>query len=148
MDTSLPAWVADIGTLSSIIGVVITAVLLYHARKIRDSFLRRARLPAITVELKRTTSSLSENLKTWSNDRQPALAQFAQVRGLLENLRYKLPSAEKQRVNAFLRALQPRRRLGRERLSSITEDRAWDLYADLSGIVVQLEQLAKDSKWN
>lgn len=148
----MPEWLTDLnklGSLSSILGLIVTLFLLYEARKIRNSFLRRARLPEVNRELSKSTSLLSENLKGWSSDKNPSLETFSTIQALLENIREKLPSDEKRKVDEYLSNLHPKRFwIVNSPLSDLTEDEAWNRYTELSGLVTSLQQLAKDSKWD
>jgi len=101
----IPQWMTDISTISSIVGLIVTVFLFFEARTIRKSFLRRARLPAITKDLLKATSDISSNLKSWPNGKQPALEVFAQVKGLLENIKPKLPNEEQKHINGFLKKI-------------------------------------------
>lgn len=149
IESFLPQWVSDAGTIGSLIGLIISIILLLEARKIRQSFLRRARLQPITRELKKATSEIAKTMKNWPKDKTPALEQFAIVKGLLENIRPKLPNEEKQNINHVLSKLQPKKfLLFQSTLSELSEDTAWDIYTDLNTIVTSLDQLAKDSKWD
>jgi hypothetical protein len=148
----MPEWLADInkiGSISSILGLVVTVFLFIEARKIRNSFLRRARLPEINRELSRATSKVSEHLKNWDADKTPALEAFSNVKALLENIKPKLPSEEKGKVSDYLNRLQPKKYLIiKISISELDENTAWELYTELSGLVASLQQLAKDSKWD
>lgn len=148
----MPDWLTDmnkIGSISSIIGLIVTIFLFIEARKIRNSFLRRARLPEVNRELARLTSNISEHLKNWMADKKPALETFSNVQALLENVRPKLPSAEKRKVEGYLTRLRPKKYLViRVSISDLSEDSAWERYTELSGLVTSLQQLAKDSKWD
>jgi len=148
----MPDWLTDlnkIGALSSIIGLVVTGFLFVEARKIKDSFLRRARLPQVTRELVAATSSLSTHLKEWSNDVSPALETFSKIVALLENIKTKLPSEEKKKVDEYLSRLHPKKFIIINRsLADLSEDEAWDRYTRLSGLITTLQQLTKDSKWD
>lgn len=148
----MPEWLTDlnkIGSISSILGLVVTFFLFIEARKIRNSFLRRARLPEINRELAKVTSNVSDQLKKWDADKTPALEAFANVKALLENIKQKLPSEEKRKVEAYLNRLQPKKYLIiKISISELGEDAAWELYTELSGLVRSLQQLAKDSKWD
>ena len=58
----MPEWLTDlnkIGSISSILGLIVTIFIFVEARKIRNSFLRRARLPEINKELAKATSNVS-----------------------------------------------------------------------------------------
>jgi len=148
----MPEWLTDlnkIGSISSILGLIVTIFLFVEARKIRNSFLRRARLPEVNKELAKATSNVSDQLKNWSKDKTPALEAFSNVKALLENIKPKLPSEEKNKVNDYLSRLQPKKYLFvNTSLSELGEDSAWELYTELSGLVTSLQQLAKDSKWD
>ncbi|WP_038912772.1 hypothetical protein [Dickeya zeae] len=145
-------WLTDInklGSISSIAGLIVTVFLFLEARKIRNSFLRRARLPEVNKELAKVTSEISESLKKWDADKKPALETFSKVKALLENISPKLPSDEKRKVENYLNRLQPKKYFIIKRsISELNEDSAWELYTELSGLITSLQQLAKDSKWD
>ncbi|ATI03066.1 MULTISPECIES: hypothetical protein [Cycloclasticus] len=148
----MPEWLTDlnkIGSISSILGLIVTIFIFVEARKIRNSFLRRARLPEINKELAKATSNVSDQLKNWGEDKTPALEAFSNVKALLENIKPKLPSEEKNKVKDYLSRLQPKKYLFvNTSLAELGEDSAWELYTELSGLVTSLQQLAKDSKWD
>ena len=110
----MPEWLTDlnkIGSISSILGLIVTIFIFVEARKIRNSFLRRARLPEINKELAKATSNVSDQLKNWGEDKTPALEAFSNVKALLENIKPKLPSEEKNKVKDYLSRLQPKKYL-------------------------------------
>jgi hypothetical protein len=148
----MPEWLTDlnkIGSISSIIGLIVTIFLFVEARKIRDSFLRKARLPEINKELLKVFSKVSGQLNNWGTDRNPALEAFSNVKALLENIKPKLPSKERKKVGDYLNQLQPKKYLFiRSSISELDKDAAWELYTELSGLMTTLQQLAKDSKWD
>lgn len=145
-------WLTDInniGSVSSILGLIATVFLFLEARVIRNSFLRRARLPELNIELVNATSQVSKNLKKWDKDKKPTLESFSNVKALLENIKPKLPNEERKKVENFLSGLQPKKYFViRSKISGLSEDSAWELYTELSGLITSLEQLAKDSKWD
>lgn len=145
----MPQWLTDAGTISSIIGLIVTLFLLLEARKIQLSFLRRARLPALTKELNKSIPKISRSLGSWKTDDVKTKQEFAKVKALLENLKPKLTADEKKHINSFLVKLQPRKYyIIRTSIFDLTEDLAWDLYTDLNLIATGLDQLIKDSKWD
>lgn len=148
----MPDWLTDlnkIGSISSIIGLVVTVFLFLEARKIRNSFLRRARLPEVNRELSKSASQLSDRLKKWNDDKTPSIETFSTIKALLENIKSKLPPEEKKKVGEYLLKLHPKKYFFMNSpLSKLTEDEAWDRYTELSGLVTTLQQLAKDSKWD
>jgi len=147
----MPEWLDldKIGSMSSVIGLIVTIFLFVEARKIKNSFLRRARLPEVTKELAKASSQASTSLKNWHADKTSALEIFSNVKALLENIRSKLPSEEKRKVENYLNRLQPKKYIFlKVSMSELDEDKAWELYTELSGLVTTLQQLAKDSKWD
>jgi len=148
----MPDWLTDInniGSIASIVGLIVTVFLLVEARSIKNSFLRRARLPEVNRELMKLTSKLSDRLKDWENSKTLAVEIFSQIKALLENIKPKLPSEEKKKVEEYLQHLHPKKYFIMScSLSDLTENDAWDRYTELSGLVTTLQQLAKDSKWD
>lgn len=145
-------WLFDInniGSISSIIGLFVTIWLFIIAKNIKNSFLRRARLPEINKDLSKAASQLSDRLKMWENDKTSAVETFSMIKALLENIKPKLPSEEKNKVNEYLFRLHPKKYwFIKNSLSELTEDEAWQRYTELSGLLTALQQLAKDSKWD
>ena len=149
MNSVFPQWFVDIATFTTVIGFFLTLWLLYQARHIRNSFLRRARLPQVTKELKAVSKTLSSHLKSWGTQKEDARNQLSISRALLENLIPKLPNEEQKKCKAFVKQLKPRKWLIiKDSLSSVDEDQAWELYTELSAITTMLIQLEKDSKWD
>ena len=148
----MPDWLTNlnnIGSISSIVGLIATIFLFVEARKIKNSFLRKARLPEVTRDLKKSTSKLSDHLKEWGTDKNPAVEEFSKVKALLENIKSKLPPEEQKKVGNYLVRLCPKKYFFiASPLSKLNEDDAWERYTELSGLVVALQQLAKDSKWD
>lgn len=145
-DTS--QWLSDIGSISSIIGIIVTFFLFLEARKIRNSFLRRARLPEVIKDLTETNRKISKHLKEWGDESREGIHQLLIARELIENLKPKLPEIERKKCTAYVQKLQVRRLLFfRSDILVISTDKAWELYSGLSGLITMLEQLQKDSKW-
>ncbi|CAI2297568.1 hypothetical protein [Vibrio parahaemolyticus] len=149
MDSFFSQWFVDVATFTTVIGFFLTLWLLYEARHIRNSFLRRARLPQITKELKVVSKELSSHLKNWATQKEEARNQLSISKALLENLIPKLPSEEQKKCKVFVKKLKPRKWLMfNDSLSNVDEEQAWDLYTELSAITTMLIQLEKDSKWD
>ena len=141
--------IGNLGSLASILGLLLTIFILLEARKIRKSFILRARLPQLIRDLTTSTSQLSEHLKILEEDKQPALKSLAEVKALLDNISSKLPAEEKKKVESYLLRLRPRSfYFFRSTVTDLDEDSAWVLYTELSGLVMALKQLEKDSRWH
>ncbi|MBG9992316.1 hypothetical protein [Pseudoalteromonas sp. NZS37] len=149
MSSYLPIWLADIGVLSSIISLIVSGILLYEARKIRQSFLRRARLPEVIKELATANNKISKSLKDWGKEEKEGIHQFTIAYELLDNLISKLPNNEKQKALTYLSKLKVKKLIFFSSVLTTAEtNKAWELYNGLSGIITALQQLQKDSKWD
>ena len=149
VDSLFPQWFIDLATLTTVVGFFFTIWLLFEAKKIRNSFLRRARLPQITKKLSEVSKSLSSHLKNWTNEEREAIQQLSISRALLENVLPKLPEQEQKKCNAYIKKLTPKKWIFFNRdLPVLTEDSAWNLYTELSALTTTLIELEKDSKWD
>lgn len=148
----MPSWITDINfiaSICSIVGLFVTIFLYIEAKEIRKSFLRRARLPEVNKELTKISSQISNQLKNWSTDKGPALESFAKAKAILESTKPKLPAEKKIKVETLLRKLSPKKYyIFNISLSDLSEILAWDIYTELSGVIMHLDQLSKDSKWD
>jgi len=146
VDSIFPQWIVDIATVMTMLGFFLTLWLLYEARHIRNSFLRRARLPQITKELGKASAHLSSHLQKWDSEEREAIKQLFITRALLENLLSKLPEKEHKKCAVFVKKLK-RKKWGVIDIK-FSEDDVWNLYSELSALTTMLIQLEKDSKWD
>lgn len=139
MNSTWPLWVANLSSTLSIIGFIVTCFLLWEARKIRDSFIRKARIPEIVGDLDRISGELVSNLKSYKEESRAAQEKIHQARALLESIKPKIPEKDRAKIDEFI---------SNSVSSDLDEDSAWNLYSQLSGVVTYLQQLAKDTRWD
>jgi len=145
----MPIWITNISIVSSIFGLVFTVYVLLEVNKIRNSYLRRARLPETIKDIKKAHKNLSKSLKNWQEKQRVGIEQLSITKSLLVNLLPKLSDTEKNEVSKFINTLQKREYFFiKSTISEATEDEAWEIYSNLSGIITTLHQLHKDSKWD
>jgi len=148
LESELHPWVVDFASISSIVGVFVAFYILRETADIKKSFLRKARLPEISKELKIKSKNISSGLKSWGTEKNTVNEQYAIVRGLLENITNKLPDDERKQVTGFINSLKIRYWIFLKKSLVIDEEnKGWELYGELSRIITRLEQLQKDSKW-
>lgn len=149
MSSVFPQWVHDIAAVGAVFGVLITLFLLFEARKLRKSFIRRARLPQVLEELDISTSKLMNSLTKWKVDRKPAWKMIANIKGLLNTTSSKLPNKEQKQIRILLRLIQPKKYyLLKSRISNLTIEDCWNIYIELNSVIAQLNQVEKDSRWD
>lgn len=145
----MPEWFTNFASICSILGLLVSLFVLIEAKKIRKSFLRRARLPEIMKELTQANNNLSKNLKNWNESKRNGLEQLSIAKGLLENLEGKLPDKERKKVRIFCKKLELKKMfIFTVPIANIEADQAWELYTQLTGLITSLEQLSKDSRWD
>ncbi|WP_035242182.1 hypothetical protein [Desulfobacter vibrioformis] len=145
----MPEWLTDFASICSILGLFVSLFVWIEAKKIRKSFLRRARLPEIMKEVTQANNNLSKNLKNWNESKRNGFEQLSIAKSLLENLEGKLPDKERKKVRIFCKKLEIKKMLiFTVPIANIEEDQAWELYTQLTGLITSLEQLSKDSKWD
>ena len=142
MNSYLPAWITDTASIVSIIGFIVTCFLFIEARKIRESFLRKVRIPEIVNDLERIFSDLSSDLKSYSDNRRSAHEKIMRATALLESILPKLSSNDTEKINLFI--TNSRQSIN----ESPNEDCFWTVYSELSGVITYLQQLAKDTRLN
>jgi len=145
----LPQWIQNLSIVFSLIGFVVTCFLLIEARDIKNSFLRKARIPEIVTELTDVSIKLARNLRKWDSESNLALARLEISKSLLESIEKKLPNHEKKKVANLIGKLNVKKWFFfKVPISVLEKDQAWDLYTELSGVITSLTQLEKDSKWD
>ncbi len=142
MNSYLPVWVGDVADVMSLIGFVVTCFLFVEARKIRHSFMRKARIPEIVGDLDRISSELVSALKAYATESRVAHEKLQRASALLESILPKVPEKNKEKIVFFITS-------SKAKLSGpLGENECWDLYAQLSGVVTYLQQISKDTRWD
>ncbi|EON6315223.1 hypothetical protein ACDP46_003501 [Vibrio cholerae] len=141
MNSNLPIWVTDMAAILSIVGFVVTCFLLWEARKIRNSFMRKARIPEIVEDLDEISKELFSHLKQFGEENRNALQKIQNAKGLLESVLPKMDNGHHKKINEFVTLASS------ADADTLTEDLCWDIYSQLSSLVTYFKQLAKDSKW-
>ena len=145
---ALPSWLNYTSAVSSIIGLAVSVFVLYEAKQIRQSFMRRARLPEIAADVGKVSSNLLKSLKDWPKEQRLGIAQIHIAVGLLRNAANKVPDSDQKRINQAIAKLCKRKFFRMEPVNDATVEEAWAFYYELSSINTLLEQLVKDTKWD
>lgn len=125
----------------SIIGFIISCIVLYQTTKIRSVFLRKIRIPEIVKDLNSGFQEINKGLKKYENDSLAVHAKIQSVKGVLENIVSRMPASQKTKILEFITFLQKKESEG------LNEDSCWEVYMQLSSLISNLQQLEKDSKW-
>lgn len=142
MNSYFPSWVADVASIMSIVGFVVTCFLLLEARKIRQSFIRKVRIPEIVSELDSISSELIAALKSYKSENRSAHEKIQKASALMESILPKISANSSDRVQLFIKSSKTSLN------GTLDEDVCWRLYGELSGVVTYLQQISKDTKWD
>ena len=103
--------------------------------------MRKARIPEIVRDLDAISKKLFEHLKSLEKQKMNALQKIKDAKGVLEGTITKLDENHKTKINQFIQLcseINP---------YEISQDKFWDVYTTLSGLVTYLKQIEKDSRW-
>jgi hypothetical protein len=132
----------DLAAILSIIGFAVTCFLFIEARKIQDSFIKKARIPEMVHDLEKVFVELSSNLKKYTENKRAVHENIVKATGLLESIKLKIPKADTEKISEFIKKTS-------ESLDDTpNEDAFWTIYSNLSGIITYLQQVAKDTRLN
>jgi hypothetical protein len=97
-----PQWAQDLNTSLSFIGFAITVYVLVEVKRIKASFLARARLPELIRELSRVGSALNGNLGQWPGQRNEARGQIKIAATVLKATLAIVPGPERKELGSHL----------------------------------------------
>jgi len=137
-----------LGALASIVGLLITLLILNEAKKIRRSFLQKIRIPEAYKTLSEISRLLSTLISAWPGEKQQILKELARIRSILLNLKSKLDGDDKRQAESLIRKLGYKKLFYRRQdLSKLNKDDLWNIYSELIAIVELLKQTNNDIKW-
>jgi hypothetical protein len=144
------SWVLSTSAdIASIASLVITIIVFFQVRAIKDSVLLRMRIPEAIKDLERACEELRGSLKDWPQLEPQAKGATQRIDGILLNFLPKLSGAEKKKLNEA-RSLIRRRGSIQNKLFPQNEQERGDamrnIYTALLGGIEALNQRNKDNK--
>ena len=134
-------WFTDLASMSSIVGLIITILLLIEARKIRESFLLKARLPEIINDFEQISLNLIESTKDWEKSKAERLKELARCKSILTDIKIKLSKNVQNNIDDFVM------KISNKELSDLNIDEVYNIYAELQVVVESLKQTKENLKW-
>jgi hypothetical protein len=142
----IPQWIQDLNTGFSFFGFLITLIVMFEVKEIKASFLRRARLPQVTKELAKAGSLLSSSLNQWPLERIQVHCQIKVAASLLKTAGKMLPKDEKKEVKKIsMKLVNAAAKFNEPQFSDANS--IWDLYSDIQSVLMSMDQLSKNIKW-
>lgn len=148
---TMPAWVAPLADVVSLLGFLITVWILRQTTSIKKSFALRVRIPESRQSLETISSTLLKNLRGWPDSQSEIFADLARAQAVLMNLSRKLPRKEGELVNELLKRIGiPKSRILfwiHPEQKAFSKDELWEVYGKLQGVIESLRQTEQDSRW-
>lgn len=129
--------IADILTLLSVAG---TAFLTVTAVQVRRQFQRAILLPTFTNKLSSHCDQLTDLLDAYTNSINEISSELGKIEGNLHSLSKYLRRTEMKPVNAALSSLAAYR-------LSATESNLRIVYADITRLLVEIQNLTEGLRW-
>ncbi|WP_218673443.1 hypothetical protein [Chromobacterium haemolyticum] len=146
MASTFPQWAQDLNTGLSFISSIVTIYVLIEVKSIKNSFLRKARLPEIIRDLSKAGSILSSTLNDLPAQRNAFHCQIKIAASLIQSTIKILPKEEKKEIERVHSKLAiAASDFNHPRLSHA--DALWDLYSDIQSTISSMRQLVKNVKW-
>lgn len=148
LTSPLPQWVTDIGTLTGIVGFIMTILVFIETKSLKKVFKRKVRLPQIQKSLRDSSSKINTYLNDWDNKKDAIKQEFAICVVLAESFSEKLSAKNKPKINEFLDEIRPKGVFGRKRIPINIEssEQAWALYGHLSTLNSRIDEIVNDMK--
>ena len=133
---------AIVGSIASVVGLVITIVVLLNVRRIEQSYARQALVPRLGSKLAANAKNLNKSLRTKAFDKIGP--ELAKCRANLEGLARALPESEKTAVQNLLGAVSGELQKGE---ATRSDERLLRIVDELKAIVQQIKNLEDEWKW-
>ncbi len=132
---------SDIGSLSSILGFIVSVFVLYNLRVIVRSYMFKARVPALQKKLSTHTSHLIRYLNDFDGSIQSIKEELAKSQIVLNSLRRKLKRPAKGSVKQALKLIDTYKK------DHKNENKLRIVYIEMLKVVEEIKDLKADLKW-
>ncbi len=144
---TIPLWYSVAADAASLLSLVITAIIWYQTRLIKQAVVARARLPQLVRRLDKQAAALLSSLEDWPTAEDAANARISECYSILQNLLPKLSRTEREQPKRVMNLIRSRNALWRgwgkgsdtERRSKMSEVQ-WGLL----GVSESLKQIHED----
>lgn len=125
----------------SIVSFALTIWVAYSVRNIRRFYVFTARVPEITQKIKKHNSKVSELLNDFENSIPKIQIELTSIQVLLSSLKNKTNKNTKQSTNKIVKTIRS------YNFKTADRDQLWDIYLQVTQLVLEIEDLQKDLRW-
>ncbi len=133
----------NIGSLCSIIALLLTIYILIKLRGIHRHFLFQARFPTLSKKISNHRKSLSQSLNSYNDSKETILVELRQCEANLRSLKPKLKKGIKNSVIKIIQKINKARKVQ----SCPPKGEVRDIYLALVELEQELENLSEDIRW-
>ncbi|MGB0389302.1 MAG: hypothetical protein ACPGWR_31150 [Ardenticatenaceae bacterium] len=132
---------AILGTISSLISLILTFYVFLDVRKIRSYYVFSARVPDLIKKLHMHVSNLARYAKAFEQHSLEIEEELAGAEVVLESLHSKLDGKAKQSVAQLMQDIEsyPQKRKDKNAVKKI--------YIDMTKIIGRVREIQEDRKW-
>lgn len=131
------------GSICSILGLILTILILGNLRHVRRHFLFQARFPHLRKKIAKHRKSLSQLLNTYDTSKEQIQIELQKCRANLSNLKPKLNRSSGNDVNQIIKQIKSTCRSD----SHLSESQVREIHISLVFLEQELENLNQDIKW-
>jgi predicted PurR-regulated permease PerM len=133
--------ITDIGSVASILGLVLTILIFLSLRKIRRFYVFTARVPELLDKLTKHAGKISEYQKEFSNSQQEIELELSKAEVVLKSLKKKVSRQTKSSINNVLKTVKTY-------YNSISDSKSlWEVYVKIQILIDEIKELQLDIKW-
>ncbi|MBI1925943.1 hypothetical protein HYR99_17035 [Candidatus Poribacteria bacterium] len=145
--TELIIWLyerlSDLGSVASILGLVITLVVFYRIRKLETHFLFTARIPEHIEQLHEHVLKIAELLQNFDRSSRDIRVELALCEANLKSLKPKLHGEARKSVMKLTRLIIKQR----ESVTRQSAEQIEKIHEELIKVTRELENLLEDERW-
>jgi hypothetical protein len=130
-----------IGSLLSIAGFILSLVVLWNVRKLRNAYRLRARGPSLIRELSRTASNLNKFLNEFADSLPQVKEEMARVSVRLRSIRRNVSREQRRSINNALRYID------QCEITVQNEESVRTVYIEIIKVIEELKDYQKDLDW-
>ncbi len=134
---------SDLGSVASILGLVITLVVFYRIRKLETHFLFTARIPEYIRQFHEHVLKIAELLQNFDRSSRDIRVELALCEANLKSLKPKLHGEARKSVMKLTRLIIKQR----ESVTRQSAEQIEKIYEELIRVTRELENLQEDERW-
>lgn len=134
----------SIGSVVSIIGLILTIYVLISLKKLRNEFAFKGRIPRLQKRLQKHTSMLSTLLQNYENSVQDIDQEIGLAMVDIKSIQKKVTGDVKKSTNALIKEIKNYQ----SKKENKTEDDVRNIYVKCNTLILEIQNLREDLSWS